>query len=65
ITHFANGTHIASASFSPDGTSIVFSKGPEGGNVDVFTMRLNGTQLHRLTKSKLWASAPDWGPGRK
>jgi len=62
ITHFAHGTHIASASFSPDGTSIAFSKGPEGENIDVFTMRLDGTQLHRLTKSKLWDSAPDWGP---
>lgn len=62
ITHFANGTHIASASFSPDGTSIVFSKGPERGNIDVFTMRLNGRQLRRLTRSKLWDSAPDWGP---
>jgi TolB protein len=65
ISHFANGTHIASASFSPDGTSIVFSKGPEGGNIDVFTMHLDGTHVHRLTKSKLWDSAPDWGPARK
>jgi len=64
ITHFVHGTHVASASFSPDGTSIAFSKGPEGENIDVFTMRLDGTQLHRLTKSKLWDSAPDWGPSR-
>ena len=61
ITHFAKGTHVASASFSPDGTSIAFSKGPEGENIDVFTMRLDGTQLRRLTRSKLWDSAPDWG----
>jgi Tol biopolymer transport system component len=62
LTHFAKGTHIGSASFSPEGGSIVFSKGPEGGNIDVYTMHLDGTQLHRLTRSKLWDSAPGWGP---
>ena len=61
ITHFPAGTHVASASFSPDGSSIVFSKGPEGGNIDVFTMRLDGTHMRRLTRSPLWDSAPDWG----
>jgi Tol biopolymer transport system component len=62
ITHFPKGTHVASASFSPDGKSIVFSKGPEGGNVDVYTMRLDGGQVRRLTRSPLWQSAPAWGP---
>jgi TolB protein len=65
ITHFGRGTHLASASFSPDGSSIAFSKGPEGGNIDVFTMHVDGTHVRRLTKSKLWDSAPDWGPARK
>jgi Tol biopolymer transport system component len=61
ITHFAPGTHVASASFSPNGSSIVFSKGPEGGNIDVFTMRLDGSHMRRITRSTLWDSAPDWG----
>jgi TolB protein len=62
LTHYPHGTHVASASFSPDGSSIVLSKGPEGGNVDVYTMRLDGTHLRRLTRSRLWDSAPEWGP---
>jgi Tol biopolymer transport system component len=61
LSHFPNGTRVASASFSPDGGSIVFSKGPEGGNIDVFTMRVDGTHIQRLTHSPLWESAPDWG----
>ena len=62
LTHFAAGTHVASSVFSPDGKWIAFSKGPEGGNIDVWVMRLDGTHLHRVTHSKLWESAPDWGP---
>ena len=62
ITSFPDGTHVASASFSPDGKSIVFSKGPEGGNIDVYSMSLDGTGEQRLTQSRLWESAPSWGP---
>jgi TolB protein len=62
LTHFPRGTHVASASFSPDGKSIVFSKGAEGGNIDVYTMRLDGSHVQRLTRSPLWQSAPAWGP---
>lgn len=61
LTHYPKGTHVTSASFSPDGTSITFAKGPEGGNIDVFTMQLDGTHVTRLTHSPLWDSAPDWG----
>jgi TolB protein len=62
ITHFRKGTHVASASFAPSGRSIVFAKGPEGGNVDLYTMRLDGSHVRRLTRSPLWQSAPAWGP---
>ena len=62
LTHFPPGTTVGRSGFSPDGTSIVLAKGPVGGNVDVFTMRLDGSQLRRLTRSPLWESAPDWGP---
>lgn len=62
ITHFNTGTHVASSTFSPDGKWLTISKGPEGGNIDVYVMRLNGSNMHRVTHSKLWESAPDWGP---
>ena len=62
ITHFPDSTSVYSASFSPDGRSIVFSKGPAGGNIDLFTMRQDGSKLIRLTRSPLWQSAPNWGP---
>ena len=62
VTHFKKGTHVTSSSFSPDGTSIVLGKGPEGGNIDVYTMRLDGSRVLRVTRSKQWDSAPDWGP---
>jgi TolB protein len=62
VTHFSNGTHVASASFSPDGKAIVFSKGPEGGNIDVWTMLIDGSHVTRITRSPLWQSAPAWGP---
>lgn len=62
LTHFPSGTHVTSGSFSPDGTSITFGKGPEGGNIDVFTMSFDGSHITRLTRSPLWDSAPDWGP---
>jgi dipeptidyl aminopeptidase/acylaminoacyl peptidase len=62
ISHFPKGTFIGSASFSPDGRSITFAKGPQGGNIDVYTMRVDASHIERLTRSKLWDSAPDWGP---
>ncbi len=62
LTHFKDSTHVASSTFSPDGRWIAISKGPEGGNIDVYVMRLDGTNMRRVTHSKLWESAPDWGP---
>jgi TolB protein len=62
LTHFPPGTQLRSASFSPDGKTIVLSKGPASGNPHVYTMRLDGSHLQRVTKSALWDSAPDWGP---
>ena len=63
VTKLPVSTHLASASFAPDSKSIVISKGPEGGNIDVWTISLDGTGLTRVTKSARWESAPDWGKG--
>jgi TolB protein len=63
LTHFKRGTIVTSASFSPDGRWIVFGKG-RGANADVFVMRANGKGMRPVTRTRLWESAPDWGPAR-
>jgi TolB protein len=63
LTHFGEDVMLLSTSFSPDGRSIVFSKSGKGGQPDIFTMRRDGTQIKPLTRTALWDSAPDWGPG--
>jgi TolB protein len=53
-----------SASFSPDGKWITFSRTPgtgKDGNADVFVMRANGTDVRNVTRSEIWDSATDWG----
>ena len=62
VTHFATGTSILSSSFSPDGTSLVISKVAASGNSRLHTLRLRDGHMQRVTHSKLWDSAPDWGP---
>jgi len=62
ITHFKGGTLVGESSFSPNGKYIVFAKGPDGSKLHVYVMRINGSHVRRVTRSKLWDSAPDWGP---
>jgi TolB protein len=62
LTHFASGTRLFSASFSPDGTRIVFGMAPKGTALpDVYTMAADGSDIQRVTTSSKWDSAPDWG----
>jgi TolB protein len=62
LTHFKPGTIVTSSSFSPDGQSIVYGTDGLGGNADLFIMRANGSDMHRITHTKTWESTPDWGP---
>jgi TolB protein len=62
LTHFKAGTIVTSSSFSPDGKWIVLATSGEAGNADIFVMRANGADLHPVTRTALWDSAPDWGP---
>jgi Tol biopolymer transport system component len=62
LTSFRRGTLLLSASFSPDGQRIVFSKAGRRGKADVFVMRADGTNIWPITRTALWDSAPDWGP---
>lgn len=62
ITHFKPGTTVTSASFSPDGKWITLGRSGVAGQADVFVMRVDGTGIRPLTRTRLWDSAPDWGP---
>jgi Tol biopolymer transport system component len=65
LTHARGGrVQYLSASFSPDGRWITFSRTPgtgKQGNADVFVMRADGTGVRNVTTSAIWDSATDWG----
>ena len=62
LTHYKQGTLVLSTSYSPDGKWIVHATNGVEGNADIFVMRADGTANMPVTHSKLWDSAPDWGP---
>jgi Tol biopolymer transport system component len=54
-----------SASYSPDGRWIAFSRKPgagSSGNADVYVMRTDGSHVRNVTHSAVWDSGVDWGP---
>ena len=64
LTHARGGSvQYASSSFSPNGKWITFARRTGESNADVFIMRADGTRVQKnVARSKLWDSAPDWGP---
>ena len=62
LTHYKAPTMVLSASYSLDGAWIVHATDGVAGNADLFIMRADGTGARPLTRTKLWDSAPDWGP---
>ena len=48
--------------FSPDGSSIVFTRFKSARKSAIHTVGIDGTDLERLTKWSLNASDPDWSP---
>ena len=64
LTQFKKGTIVTSSSFSPDGKWIVFGSSGVASQADLYVMRADGTGVRRLTHTRLWESAPDWGPSR-
>ena len=51
-------------SFSPDGSHIVFSRGADTGNrqLDIWTMKTDGTDLARITSTSADEEFGDWAP---
>jgi TolB protein len=62
LTRSEDGTLMLSAAYSPDGNWIVFSKGVDGNEPDLYIMKADGSAERRITKSPLWDSRPTWGP---
>jgi TolB protein len=61
-------TRYLGSSFSPDGKWITAGKrpstgGPDLNTADVVIMRANGTGERLVTRTELYDSYPDWGPG--
>jgi TolB protein len=62
LTHVKQGSQVWSTSYSPDGAWIVHATDGVDGKADIFVMRADGSDNHPITRTKLWDSAPDWGP---
>jgi Tol biopolymer transport system component len=63
--HHGGRRHSVRPSWSPDGTRIVFARftrGRNGGRIDLYTMNRSGTDLERLTRmSRRFPTNADWG----
>jgi len=69
VTHNKPSHRVLAGSYSPDGTSIVFSTtdgatDPTLGLPDIFVIRADGTGMRPVTRSQSWDASPDWGPRR-
>jgi Tol biopolymer transport system component len=68
LTDFPAGTPVQLGSYSPDGTSVVFTTGAGATTTsgstwpDVFVIKADGTGLTPVTRTRNWEGTPDWGP---
>jgi TolB protein len=61
---YASGNNDSRAVWSPEGTRIAFDSGfpRQDGNVDIFVMNSDGTNLKQLTDHPRVDSQPSWSP---
>lgn len=60
LTHF-NQLGVGSPRWSPDGERIVFDRN-HNGNTDIFTIKVNGTDLRQVTTDPAIDNMPSWSP---
>jgi Tol biopolymer transport system component len=56
---------MASAAYSPDGKWIVFAKGVDGNEPDVYVMKADGSAERRITKSRSGKAGRPGGPNAR
>jgi hypothetical protein len=56
------GTRAAEPAVSPDGSTLAFAGTAADGRVNVWTVRIDGTDLRRLTNDAFRADQPAWSP---
>lgn len=62
LTPAPSNVFYGTASYAPDGKSIVFAEAPAGSEADLYTMRPDGTGIARLTNDRdAWLTRPAWG----
>lgn len=59
VTRFEKPGEVGSPRWSPDGTSITFDRYADG-EVDIFSIKSDGTKLRRLTDSRSLDIMPAW-----
>ena len=63
LTQITSGHFDRTPSFSRSGTRLIFARpAPSGGPADLYTIRLNGTGLHRLTNTSADERNPVFSP---
>lgn len=69
LTHATGGGGPSFASYSPDGQQIVFSsdqlRGPDFDGLDLFVMKKDGSQQHRIVDDQPNAVGGDWSQGAR
>jgi Tol biopolymer transport system component len=58
----SNSAADANPAWSPDGTKIVFSSDRDGGDVDLYTMDTDGSDVAQVTNLPRDEGLPDWQP---
>jgi hypothetical protein len=56
------GTRAEEPTVSPDGSTVAFAAMAADGSVNVWTVRIDGTDLRRLTNDAFRADQPTWSP---